>query len=81
MPLLKHRIWHGARRLRSPPETSWRPLLDWPNRYLQRFVAAHGDQATRSNFAKGWLVVTDYSGCGSPEFALRCIEDWWGLNG
>lgn len=38
-------------------------------------MEAFGAAGVRQNCLQEWLVITDYSGVGFPEFSLRCLED------
>ena len=75
-------VWRGARPSsrtgcfapRSHELRGLDGLLRWLDRYLRRFVEAFGDAGVRQNFSQEWLVITDYSGIGFPEFSLRCLE-------
>lgn len=77
MVLPRTRLWRGTdairRRQRAVDEVS--RVLAWPTEYLFRFLKLYGDSRVMHNCAHGWVVVTDYSGIGTPEFALRCLED------
>lgn len=78
MVLPRTRLWRGTDRVRHRllnSRAALETMLDWPQRYAHRFMKAFGTEVAEDNVAREWWVVTDYSGIGTPEFALRCLEE------
>ena len=59
MPLLKWQWWRGKpfKSARGPPqpralETGLNGMLDWPDRYVRKFINKFGETNIRANFEK-----------------------------
>lgn len=78
MVLPKARLWRGTARLEHRlrnSQAAMTAMLDWPQRYTRRFVDEFSNRDVEVNALCERVVVSYYSGIGTPEFALRCLEE------